>query len=124
MRSIIFCTTCRFSPEEHTGPDGQTGGEILARHMESVLAEAGRGDVVIERQACLWNCTKPCSVILRDTERFSYVTGSHLPTRHQANAILAWFDLHGVSETGEVPFRAWPQEMRGHFIARIPPAKA
>ena len=41
-----------------------------------------------------------------------------------AKAILAWFDLHGASESGEVPFKAWPQAMRGHFIARFPPVKS
>lgn len=92
--------------------------------MEKVLAERGRQDIAVERQACLWNCTRPCSVILRDTDRFTYVTGSHVPERAQAEAILAWFDQHGATETGEVPFRAWPQAMRGHFIARIPPVKA
>lgn len=100
-----------------------TGGETLARHMETVLAERGRTDLAVERQACLWNCMRPCSVILRDTERFTYVTGSHVPEKAQAEAILAWFDLHGESATGEVPFRTWPQAMRGHFIARIPPVK-
>lgn len=123
MRSLVFCTTCRHSPEAREGPDGLTGGETLARHMESILAEKGREDVGVERQVCLWNCTRPCSVILRDTDRFTYVTGSHVPERAQAEAILAWFDQHGATETGEVPFRAWPQAMRGHFIARIPPAK-
>jgi predicted metal-binding protein len=123
MRSLVFCTTCRHSPEEHLGPEGLTGGEALARHMESLLAERMRDDVAVERQACLWNCTRSCSVILRDTQRFSYVTGSHVPERPQAEAILAWFDLHGATETGEVPFRTWPQAMRGHFIARIPPVK-
>jgi predicted metal-binding protein len=123
MRSLVFCTTCRYSPEEREGPDGLTGGETLARHMEAVLAERGRQNIAVERQACLWNCTRPCSVILRDTERFTYVTGSHVPTQVQAEAILTWFDLHGESSTGEVPFRAWPQAMRGHFIARIPPVK-
>ncbi|MFO0993414.1 MAG: DUF1636 domain-containing protein [Hyphomicrobiales bacterium] len=123
MRSLVFCTTCRYSPEDQIGPEGLTGGETLARHMESVLAERERGDVRVERQACLWNCTRPCSVILRDTERFTYVTGSHVPQRAQAEAILTWFDLHGATATGEVPFRTWPQAMRGHFIARIPPAK-
>jgi len=123
MRSLVFCTTCRYSTEEREGPEGLTGGEALARHMESVLRELGRKDILVERQACLWNCTRPCSVILRDTERFTYVTGSHVPERTQAEAILAWFDQHGATETGEVPFRAWPQAIRGHFIARIPPAK-
>jgi predicted metal-binding protein len=43
-----------------------------------------------------------------------------VPERTQAEAILAWFDLHGTTMTGEVPFREWPGAMRGHFIARIP----
>ncbi|MBC8038887.1 MAG: DUF1636 domain-containing protein, partial [Rhizobiales bacterium] len=40
--------------------------------------------------------------------------------RAQAEAILDWFELHGATETGEVPFRTWPDAMRGHFISRIP----
>ena len=60
---------------------------------------------------------------MRDDERFSYVTGGHESTLAQAEAILTWFDAHGQTETGEVPFRSWPQAMRGHFIARMPPVK-
>ena len=40
----------------------------------------------------------------------------------ETEAILAWFYLHGQSERGEVPFRLWPDGMRGHFITRLPPA--
>lgn len=121
MRTLVFCTTCRYSAENKTGPDGRTGGETLIGHMTDVLASAGRADVTIQTQACLWNCKRHCSVFLRDEGRFSYFTGDHVPTRAQAEAILAWFDLHGGTDTGEVPFRTWPDAMRGHFIARIPP---
>jgi predicted metal-binding protein len=120
MRSLVMCTTCRHSAAEKTGPDGLTGGETLIAHMRVVLAERGRGGIGIETQACLWNCTRHCSVFLRDDERFSYFTGGHAPTRAQAEAILDWFELHGATETGEVPFRVWPDAMRGHFISRIP----
>ncbi len=75
----------------------------------------------MQTQACLWNCTRPCSVVFQDSERFSYVTGGHEPTAKQAEAILDWFALHGETAGGEVPFRSWPDRMRGHFIARIPP---
>lgn len=122
MRSIVFCTTCRFSTEDKLGPDGRTGGETLIAHMREAIAEKQRQDVKIETQACLWNCQRHCSVILRDDERFSYFTGGHRPERQQAEAILEWFDLHGATESGEVPFRSWPEAMRGHFIARIPRA--
>ncbi len=120
MRSIIMCTTCRHSVAEKFGPGGLTGGETLIAHMRDAMAERGQ-DVEIQTQACLWNCKRHCSVILRDDQRFTYFTGDHVPEREQAEAILDWFAAHGASETGEVPFRQWPDRMRGHFIARIPP---
>jgi predicted metal-binding protein len=83
-----------------------------------------RPGVRVETQECLWNCTRPCSVVFRDFARFSYVTGSHEPTAAQAAAILDWFEAHGASDRGEVPFKHWPQRMRGHFIARMPPERS
>lgn len=123
MRSLIFCTTCKWSETEKVGPDGVTGGETLARTMEALIAETGRDDVRVERQACLWSCTRHCNVWIRDEQRFSYIAGGFAPKREAVEAILEWFDLHGATETGEVPFRTWPQGMRGHFIARLPPSR-
>jgi predicted metal-binding protein len=124
MREIVMCSTCRFSASEKTGPEGLTGGEVLIGHMRAALAVRGSFDAGLQTQACLWNCKRHCSVILRDDRRFTYFTGDHEPTREQAEAILDWFTAHGETETGEVPFRQWPQRMRGHFIARIPPVRA
>jgi predicted metal-binding protein len=124
MRSVIFCTTCRHSPDSREGPDRLSGGETLARCFESLLQERGRDDVVVERHPCLWACTRHCNVWIRDERRFSYLAGGFEPARASAEAILAWFDLHGRTEDGLVPFRDWPQGMRGHFIARLPPARA
>jgi predicted metal-binding protein len=118
-----MCTTCRFSAGEKTGPDGRTGGETLIAHMAEALQARGMNSVAVQTQACLWNCKRHCSVVLRDDERFTYFTGDHEPSRDQAEAILDWFQAHGESESGEVPFRLWPDRMRGHFIARIPPVK-
>ncbi len=123
MREIVFCITCRFSDAEPKGPDGRTGGETLAAEMEKLLRDRGRGDVKVARQACLWSCLRHCNVLFRDDQRYSFVAGDLTPSRATAEAMLAWFDLHGQSETGEIPFRCWPQGMRGHFIARIPPVR-
>jgi predicted metal-binding protein len=120
-RSLVLCTTCRFPDGRKLGDDGRTGGQTLIDAFRTLLADRGRVDVDVVEQACLWNCTQSCSVAVRDDSRFSYITGRHEATREQAEAILQWFDLHGQSETGEVPFRSWPDRMRGHFIARIPP---
>ncbi len=91
--------------------------------MQAVLHRQGRDDVVIEPQTCLWNCTRPCSVLMQDDQRFSYITGGNTPDEEQAEAILQWFDAHGATSDGQVLFKQWPQKMRGHFIARIPPLK-
>ncbi len=123
MRSLVVCTTCKFSLDSKLAPDGRSGGEILLGHLRDVLHDTGREDVSLQPQVCLWNCNRPCSVVMQDTERFSYVTGGNAPTRAQAEAVIAWFDAHGKTETGEVPFRQWPDAMRGHFIARMPPVR-
>lgn len=121
MRAIVICTNCKHADGRKLDDEGRSAGSYLVEEMTSLLQEKGRDDVSMQTQACLWNCTRPCSVVLRDDERFSYVTGGHPPTRAQAEAILQWFDLHGEIPTGEVPFRQWPDAMRGHFIARMPP---
>jgi predicted metal-binding protein len=121
MRSLVMCSTCKFPDGRKLADDGRTGGQTLIAEMRAVLAEKGRTDVDVVEQVCLWNCTQSCSVVIRDTERFSYITGKHVATQEQAEAILQWFDRHGKTEKGEVPFREWPDAMRGHFIARIPP---
>jgi predicted metal-binding protein len=117
MREIIVCTTCRYSADAKTGPDGRAGGAMLLAEMR-----AAAGDVRVTAQECLWNCTRHCSVLIRDTGKFSYITGGFRPETDAPKAILAWFALHDKAATGEVPFREWPDAMRGHFIARIPPA--
>lgn len=122
LRDIVICSTCKFSATEKTASDGRSGGETLIGHMREAIAARGLA-LRVTPQACLWNCKRHCSVVLRDSQRFSYVTGDHAPTRQQAEAILDWFQLHGESGTGEVPFRLWPDAMRGHFIARIPGVK-
>jgi predicted metal-binding protein len=121
MRSLVMCSTCRFPDGRKTDDEGRTGGQVMIAETRAHLAETGRADVIVEEQACLWNCTQSCSVAIHDSARFSYITGRHVPSRAQAAAIVQWYDSHGASETGEVPFRQWPDAMRGHFIARIPP---
>jgi predicted metal-binding protein len=123
MRSLVLCNTCRFPDGRKLADDGRTGGQTLIAELRALLADIGRDDVDVVEQTCLWNCTQSCSVVIRDTERYSYITGKHAATRAQAEAILQWFDAHGATEQGEVPFKQWPDAMRGHFIARIPSVK-
>ena len=124
MRRIVICTTCKFSETSKFAPDGRTGGEMLLAELRELLVRKGRKDVMIEPQVCLWNCTRACSVVIQDEAKFSYVTGSNTPDAEQAEALLQWYDFHSEAVEGVVPFKQWPQKMRGHFIARIPPMKS
>lgn len=117
-RAIIVCQTCKFSQEAKLNDEGLAGGEILTKHLEDVLGE--REDLVIQKQDCLWACSDHCNVLMSDSARFSYLAGRFEPKREAAEAIVQWFDKHGENKTGQVPFREWPDEMRGHFIARLP----
>ncbi|MEP2942738.1 MAG: DUF1636 domain-containing protein [Hyphomicrobiales bacterium] len=117
-RTIIVCQTCKFSQEAKLNDEGLAGGEILTKHLEDVLGE--REDLVIQKQDCLWACSDHCNVLMSDSKRFSYLAGRFEPKREAAEAIVQWFDKHGENKTGQVPFREWPDEMRGHFIARLP----
>ncbi len=124
MRRLVICTTCKFSETSKLAPDGRSGGEMMLAAVQSYLNKAARDDIVVMPQACMWNCTKPCSVVLQDEARFSYITGSNTPDEEQAEALVQWFDAHGATVDGVVPFKQWPQKMRGHFVARIPAVKS
>ena len=49
--TIYVCDTCRHSREDKIGPDGKTGGEILAEQLET-LAE-GVPDIIVQRQSMI-----------------------------------------------------------------------
>lgn len=121
VTTIFVCDTCRYAPEEKTGPAGLTGGEILAG-----LVEAGAADlpgVEVRRQSCLMGCERHCNTAIAAEGKLTYVLGRFAPEAAAADAVIAYACLHRDSESGQVPFREWPEGVKGHFIARIPALK-
>jgi len=49
------------------------------------------------------------------------VLGDFTPDEDAARAILEYAARHAESEHGRVPFKEWPQGVKGHFITRTPP---
>ena len=116
--TIFVCDTCRYSPEEKIGPAGQTGGEILADLVE---AHAEGSELVrVQRQACLMGCDRHCNTAITAPGKLTYVLGMFTPTQASAEAVVEYAHHHAASETGRVPFKQWPQGVKGHFVARIP----
>jgi len=113
--SIVVCSTCRFSAEVRECASGQRGGAMLAQ----LLKQTG---VPIDEMPCLFSCSRHCSIHLRAPGKIGYVLGDFQPTNEAAAAIAAFFKLYRESEFGSIPYRAWPDGVKGHFIVRVPPA--
>lgn len=115
---ITVCDTCNYSVEDKLFND-KTGGEILAEHVERVANEVE--DVTVRRQSCLMGCERHCNVAVQADGKLTYVLGKFTPDANSAEAIVEYASHHSKSETGVVPFKQWPQGVKGHFVARIPP---
>lgn len=118
MTIIFVCDTCRFSTEDKVGPEGKTGGQMLAERIERLAA--GRKDIEVRRQACLMGCDRFCNTAIGAPGKLTYVLGMFAPTDDSAEAVIDYAMLHADSQTGQVPFKQWPQGVKGHFVARIP----
>jgi len=115
---LIVCDTCRYSAEEKLSPDGLTGGGILAGHIET-LAGSG-GSIAVCRHSCLMGCEHACNVALSQKGKFTYVLGGFRPDTEAAEAIVDFARKYAASGSGQVPYRTWPQGVKGHFISRVP----
>ena len=51
----------------------------------------------------------------------TYVLGRFDGTEEDARALVEYATLYGQNEKGVVPFRQWPQGVKGHFVSRVPP---
>ncbi|TCM17681.1 putative metal-binding protein [Novosphingobium sp. PhB165] len=120
--SVVVCSTCRFSAAAREDEGGQRGGALLAEAMRTVqAAEPGLQGVAVQEMPCLFACQRHCAVHLRAPGKVGYVLGDFTPDEEAARAILEYAVRHAASEEGQVPYREWPQGVKGHFITRTPP---
>ena len=57
----------------------------------------------------------------QDNNKLSYALGNFTPTIETAEALITYAELHAESSNGQVPYKSWPEKIKGHFVARIPP---
>lgn len=116
---VTICETCKREDWAARAVE-KTDGERLAEAVER-LADPGDGQVRIRRHACLMGCGKGCNVAIQGAGKLSYTLGDFTPDEDSAQAILDYARLHAQSDTGQVPYREWPQGVKGHFVTRHPP---
>jgi predicted metal-binding protein len=120
--AVVACNTCRFSAEAREDETGRRGGARLVSALRSVQAADDRyAGIAVQEMPCLFACAEACTVHLRAPGKVSYVLGRFTPDDAAARAILDYAVHYAASEHGRVPFRDWPQGVKGHFITRSPP---
>ncbi|MEO1274565.1 MAG: DUF1636 domain-containing protein [Pseudomonadota bacterium] len=117
MTCITVCTTCR-QPHLREAKEGDPCGEALLAAIEKAAAGS---PVTVRGTACLMGCEHGCNIAISAEGKFSYVLGSFTPSAEAADGIVAYAEGHAASPSGAVPFKEWPQAIKGHFVARIPP---
>ena len=90
--------------------------------LDSVTRAAGGvREVEVRGVPCLMGCEHGCNVAISADGKLAYVLGSFEPDADAATALVEYAAGHAKSESGVVPFKQWPQGVKGHFVARIPP---
>ena len=117
---LVICTTCRFSSEEPVDAAGLSGGQVLLKAVKTAVEATSADALQVEAQACLWACRSHCVVYLAQSRKPAYVAGTFAPTNDVAKAIIDFARRYAASCDGAVPYRDWPEEMKGRFIARLP----
>lgn len=115
---ITICDTCKTEGWEKTGME-KTDGEALAELVEA--AATAHTKVKTRRVSCTMGCDRACNITVQAAGKINYSLGTFAPTLDDASAILEYATKHAASETGQVPYREWPQGVKGHFVSRHQP---
>jgi len=118
---LYVCATCRYSRSAERETYGKTGGELLADELQLQLDDEDCGDLALRHFDCLLACSRHCVVHLRSPGKIAYVIGDLPPTTESAETLLDYVRKYQQSTDGVVPYATWPEGIREHFIARIPP---
>ncbi|MGJ8606224.1 MAG: DUF1636 family protein [Marivita sp.] len=114
---ITVCDTCKLEGWE-AGDMTSTDGERLARLVE---AAAEGTEIKTRRVSCLMGCTHGCNVAIQGPGKLNYTLGRFEPGEEAAEGIVGYAREHAASDSGQVPYRQWPQAVKGHFVTRHPP---
>ncbi|MDQ0249182.1 putative metal-binding protein [Sphingomonas kyeonggiensis] len=120
--AIVACNTCRHSLAARDDGEGMRGGARLVAALRAVQAsDPLYAGIAVQEMPCLFACTDFCTLHLRAPDKVGYVLGRFTPDEDSARAILDYAVHYAASEHGRVPYSAWPEGIKGHFITRTPP---
>jgi predicted metal-binding protein len=115
--TITICDTCKRQDWAARGM-AHTDGEALATLIEAAAADVD--GVKTRRHSCLMGCGKGCNLAIQANGKLTYVMGDFDAREDSAQGIVEYARLHSESDSGQVPFKQWPQAVKGHFVSRLP----
>lgn len=119
MTTITICDTCKTEGWD-AATAGVTDGEALAALIEAEIATRDT-TVKTRRFSCLMGCNRACNITIQSEGKLNYTLGAFTPEDEPAKGIVDYAILHANSASGQVPYREWPQAIKGHFTTRHPP---
>lgn len=114
---ITVCDTCKRDDWDESTAQ-LTDGEALAALIESYAQET---PLKTRRVSCLMGCARSCNIAIQAPNKLAYTLGDFSPDKDAAQAIVDYALAHAQSTSGQVPYRDWPQGVKGHFVTRHPP---
>lgn len=117
---ITVCDTCKREDDGIAGADVGIipSGARLADLVER--AAAAEPAVAVRRFSCLMGCSRACNVTVQSAGKTGYTLAGFTPDPGVADALARWAALHAASDSGRVPYRQWPDAVKGHFVSRHP----
>jgi len=115
---ITICDSCKREDWAERG-QSQTDGDVFAAEITALAANVE--NVKTRKHSCLMGCSHACNVAVQSEGKLNYTLGGFENAPGEAAGIVEYARLHSESETGTVPYRQWPQAIKGHFITRHPP---
>lgn len=117
---LLICTSCR---RPGRGRHDDRPGALLFEGLSARFKGwARREHVVIAAVDCLSACSNACAAALQSPGKFTWVFGRLEPGRDEA-ALVEGVTQFCRTATGFIPHRDLPSALRGHLVARIPPAE-
>jgi len=122
-KHILFvCQSCHHSSEERPKDQPADSTRLLeqlnilgAEHIQS-------NEFEIQPVGCLWTCDKPCATAFSATHKPTYLF-TNLPADDAALALLEFGKLYLDSNTGDIPWKQFPEALQTASIAKVPAVK-
>ncbi|WP_416671395.1 DUF1636 family protein [Egbenema bharatensis] len=117
--TLFVCQSCHRSSEERPKDQPADSTRLLEQLNSLCMEELQSNNLEIQPVGCLWTCDKPCAVAFSAPYKPTYLF-TNLPTDEVAPVLLQFGKLYLDSNTGNVPWKQFPEALQSVSIAKIP----